>query len=114
MKLLISSNQIKNIRRQQPCNRDQRCKNFTFFFSKINLTKEQLYSQILELRKTFFSRFENIGFEYYLTKTKKSMLEWKLLEMLDKYPEIVHSFDYKRYNHPLFQDVFYIHPDDFY
>ena len=67
-----------------------------FFFSKIKIIKEQLYSRISELRITFVSRFENIRFDHYLTEPK-SMLEWKLLAMLDKNPEIVHSFDYKRY-----------------
>ena len=92
VKLLIPSNQIKNIRRQHPCNRDQRCINIAFFFSKIKINKEQLYSQTLELRITFVSRPENIKFQYYPTKPK-SMLEWKLLAMLDKKPHIVHSFD---------------------
>ena len=42
------------------------------------------------------------------------MLEWKLLAMLDKNPEIVHSFDYQRYNHPLFRNFFDFYRDDFY
>ena len=117
MELLKTSNQIKNFRRQHPCNRDQRCLNNAIFFSRIKKIKEQLYSQILELGKTFVSRFENIIFEKNLTKPK-SMLEWKLLAMLDKNPEIVHSFDYKqynhRYNHPLFREFFDIYLNDFY
>ena len=40
------------------------------------------------------------------------MLEWKLLAMFDKNPETGHSFDYKRHNHPLFQDFFDICLDD--
>ena len=75
-----------------------------FFFSKIKIIKEQLYSQILELRITFVSRFKDMEFEYYLTKPK-SMLEWKLCAMLDKSSEIVFSFDYKRYNNPLFREI---------
>ena len=42
------------------------------------------------------------------------MLEWKLLARFDKNPEIVHSFDYKRHNRPLFRDFFDIYPDDFF
>ena len=41
------------------------------------------------------------------------MLEWKLLAMLDKNPENVHPFDYKRYNHPLLRELFDIYLDDF-
>ena len=83
-------------------------------FSKIKIIKKQIFSQILGLGITFVSRFENIRFENYLTKPK-SMLEWKLLPMLEKKPEIVHSFDYKRYKHPLFRDFFFdIYLDDFY
>ena len=32
------------------------------------------------------------------------MVDWKLRPLLDKNPEIVHSFDYKWYNHALFRD----------
>ena len=74
LKLLIPSNKIKNIRRQHPCHRSQQCINNPSFFSNIKITEEQLYSKILGLRKTFVSRFENMRFEYYLTKAK-SMLE---------------------------------------
>ena len=105
MKLLIPSNQIKKIRKQHPCNRDKRCVNNAFFFSKIKMIKEQLYSQILELGITFVSRFENIRFECYLTQPK-SRLEWKPIAMSDKNQEIVHSFDNKRHYQPLFQEVF--------
>ena len=42
------------------------------------------------------------------------MLDWKLRGMLDKNPQIVHSFDYKRHYHPSFQEIFYIYLDDFY
>ena len=112
MKLLIPSNQNKNIRGQHPCNRDNRCFNDAFFFSKIKIFKKQLYFEVLELRKTFVSRFENKRFEYCLTKPK-SMLEWKILAMLDKNPKIVHSFEYKQYNHPLFREFTDIYLDDF-
>ena len=105
MKLLILPNQYKNIRRQHPCHRNQQCINNASFFSQINIFKEQLFSQTLELRLSFVSRFENITFDHYITKTK-SMLEWKLLAMLDKNTKIVHSFDYKHYNHPLFREFF--------
>ena len=109
----MPSNQIKNIRRQNPCYRDKQCINNPSFFSKIKIIKEQFSSKILEVLITFASRFENIRFENYLTK-QKSMLEWKLLAMVDKSPEIVHSIDYKRYNHPLFREFFDIYLDDFY
>ena len=33
------------------------------------------------------------------------MLEWRLCAMLDKNPQIVYSFYYKRYNHPLFREI---------
>ena len=42
------------------------------------------------------------------------MLEWKLLAMLDKNPEIVHSFDYKRSNHLLFRENLDFFLDNFY
>ena len=42
VKLLISSKQIKNNRRQHPCHRDQRCINNPSFFSKTKIIKEQL------------------------------------------------------------------------
>ena len=113
MKLLIPPNQNENIRRQHPCNRDKRCINDAFFFYKNKINKKQLYSQILELGIKFVSRFENIRFEYHLTK-QKPMLEWKLLAMLDENPEIVHSFDYEQYNHPLFRELFDIYLADFY
>ena len=113
VKLLVPSKEIKQIRRQHPCNRDQRCINNPSFFSKIKIIKEQLSSKILELRTTYVNRFENIRFEYYLTKPK-STVEWKLLARFDKYPEIVHSFDYKRHNHPLFREIFDIYLYDFF
>ena len=68
---------------------------------------------MLELRITFVSRFENITFDHYITKPK-SMLEWKLVAMLDKNPQMVRSFDYTRCNHPLFQESFDIYLDRFY
>ena len=80
---------------------------------KSKYLKNNFSSRILELRITLVSRFENIRFEYYLTKPK-SRLEWKLLAMLDKNPQIVHSFDYKRQYHPLFQYFFDIYLDDFF
>ena len=82
VKLLIPSNQIKNIRRQYPCHRNRGCI-YNTFISKIRIFKEQLYSQILELRITFVTRFVNITFDHYITKPK-SMLEWKLVAMFDK------------------------------
>ena len=112
LKLLTSSNQIEYIRIQRSSSH-KICLPNAFFFSRNKIIQEQLYSQILELRITFVSRFENIRFDHYLTKPK-SMLEWKLLAMFDKNPEIVHSFDYKRYNHPLFREFFDIYLDDSY
>ena len=57
-----------------------------------------------------------MGFDHYLTKPN-TMLEWKLLALSGKNPEILHSFDFKRYNHrynhPLFREFFDIYPDDF-
>ena len=94
----MPSNQVKYIRIQ----RSSRCYKLglpdVFLFSKIKINKEQFYSKILELGITIVSRFGNITFDHYLTKPK-SMLEWKLLVMSDKNPEIVRAFDYKRYNH---------------
>ena len=101
VKLLMPSKQIENFGRQHPRHSDQGCINNPSFYSKIQIIKEQLYSKILKLRITYVNRFENIRFEYHLTKSK-SMLEWKILARFDKYPEIIHSFDYKRLNHPLF------------
>ena len=74
VKLSIPSNQNKNFNRQYPCHRDQECVNNAFFFSKIKIFKEQLCYQIIELRITFVSRFENITFDHYITKAK-SMLK---------------------------------------
>ena len=108
----MPSNQIKNIRRQHPCHRDTQCINNTIFFSKIKIIKEQPYSRILELRITFVSRFENITSDHYLTKPK-SMLEWRLLVMFYKNPDIVHSFQYEHHSHPLFQECFDLYLDDF-
>ena len=108
----MSSNQIKIIRRQHPCYRGQWGIDNAFFFSKNKIFKEQLYSQMLELRITFVSHFENIRFDHYLTKPL-SILEWKLLAMLDKNPEIVQSFYYKRYNHPLIREFSEIYIDEF-
>ena len=41
------------------------------------------------------------------------MLEWKLVAMLDKNPQIVHSFDdtHTRCNHTLFHEFFDIYLD---
>ena len=103
VKLLMSSNQIKNIRRQFPLPRNQLCINDPFF-SKVKIIKEHFYSQILELRLTIVSRFKDMDFEYYLTKPK-SVLEWRLCAVLDENPKIVCAFDYKRYNHPLHRDI---------
>ena len=87
MKFLLPSNQIKYIGTRQECPRNA-CVLDSSLFSNIRIIKEQLHSQILELRITFVSRFENMSFEHYLTKPK-SMLEWKLLAMFDKNPKIV-------------------------
>ena len=85
-----------------------------FSFSKIKIFKEQIYSQILELRKTFASRFENITFDHYLTKPK-SMFKWKLLAMFDKNPKNSNSVDYThtRCNQPLLQEFYDIYLDRF-
>ena len=115
MKLLIPSIQIRNIRRRQECPRNGWViESSSSFFSKIKLIKEQLYFQILELRISFVSCFENMTFDHYLTKPK-TMLEWKLLAMFDKSPQIVLSFDYTqtRCNHPLFQEFYGIYVDGF-
>ena len=59
---------------------------------------------MLELRIIFVNRFENMTFDHYLTKPK-SMLEWKLISMLDKNREFVCLFDYdKPSKHPLFEE----------
>ena len=115
VKLLMTSNQIKNNRRHFTCYRGQGCLYNPSFLSKIKIFKEQLYSQKLELRITFVSRFETITFDHYITKPN-SMLEWKLLAMFDKNPKIVHSFDYThtRCNHPSFRDIFDVYLDRFY
>ena len=73
--------------------------------------KNNLFSN-LRFQNTFVSRFENVRIEYYLTKPK-TMLECKLLAMSVKDSEIVHSFDYKRYNHPLFREFFDFYLDAF-
>ena len=102
MKLLLPSKQFKKIRRQYPCHRSQVCiENAFTFFSHIKIFKQQLISQILELRTTFVRRFENMTFDNYLTKPK-SMLEWKLFSMLDINCGIVCLFDYdnRRCKHP--------------
>ena len=92
MKLLLPSNQNKYFRGQQKCPRIG-CvlDSSSSFFSNTKVIKEQLYSHILELTITFVSRFENMTFDHYLTKPK-SMLEWKLISMLDKNREIVCLF----------------------
>ena len=42
------------------------------------------------------------------------MLEWKLLAMLDENPQMVHSFEYKRHSHLLFQEFFDMYLNDFF
>ena len=81
LKLLLRSNQIKyiTIQRSSYCYKSGLPN--AFFLSKIKIIKEQLYSQTLELRITFVSRFEIIRLEFYLTKPKST--QWKLLAMLD-------------------------------
>ena len=113
----MTSNQIKYNRIQRSSRCYELCLPNAFFFSKIKINKEQLYSRTLLLRITFVSCFKNITFDQNLTKPK-SILEWKLLAMSAKNPEIVRAFDYKRYNHRyihlLFQEFFDIYLDDFY
>ena len=105
LRLILPSNQIKYIRRRQRCLGNELCVMNSSFFPEMKIMKEQLYFHISELGITVVSLFKIIGFEHYLTKPK-SMLEWKLVAMFDRNPKIVHSFDYTRYNHPLFQDFF--------
>ena len=77
----------------------QRVYDAYFFLFKLR----QDYTQILELRLTFFSHFKNMTFNHYLTKSK-SMLQWKMISMLDKNREIVCSLDYEKHSkHPLFE-----------
>ena len=71
VKFSTTSNQIRNIKRHFICHRSQQCISDAYCFL---LKIKQHYSQILELRITFVSRFENIRFDHYLTKPK-SMLE---------------------------------------
>ena len=115
VKLLLPSNQLKIIRRQYPCHRNQGCIKNVFVFCKIKIIKEQLYCQLLELIITFVSRYENIIFDHYVTKPK-SMLEWKILAMFDKFSEFVNSFDYEHdsnKSHPLLQEFFDIYLETF-
>ena len=79
----------------------------------MKIIKEQLHSQILESPITFGSLSKNITFIHYLNKPK-TMLEWKLLAMLDKNSEIVHSCEYNPYNQLLFRELFDIYIDEFY
>ena len=113
----MPSNKIRNFRFQCSIRFYKLCVTQAFFVSKTKIIKEQLFSQILELGITLVSRFENITFDHYLTKPE-SMLEWKLLAMSAKNPEIVRAFDYKRYNHryshPLSRKFFDIYLDEFY
>ena len=103
VKLILPSNQIKYIRRRQKCSFNDLAVKNSSFFSKNKINNEQLYSQILELRITFFSRFDNITLDHYITKSK-SMLEWKLVAMFDKNPKTARAFDYRKYNRLFFQD----------
>ena len=116
VKLILQSDQIKYIRRQQEFPRNGWViESSTSFFSQIKIIKEQLYSRILELRITFVSRFENITIDHYLIKPK-SKPEWKLLAMFDKNPQIVHSIDFThtRCNQLLFQEFYDIYVDGFF
>ena len=83
VKLLLPSNQIKYIGRRHVCSFNDLVLVNSSFFSKNKIINEQLYFQILELRITFFSRFDNITLDHYLTKPK-SMLEWKLVAVFEK------------------------------
>ena len=114
MKFLLLSNQIKNVRRQSSCHPNQGCI-YNTFISNIKISKKQLCSQISELRITFVSRFENITFDNYLTEPKP-MLEWRLIALANKNPEIINSFDYEHEHHsqPLFQEFFEIFLDRIY
>ena len=88
LKFLMPSNQTKNIRIQRSSRVYKLCLTQAFFSSKTKIIKEQFYSQKIELRITFISLSKTLTFEYYLMQPKL-MLEWKLLAMLDKNPEIV-------------------------
>ena len=105
VKMLIPLNQIKYIRRRQQCSFNDLVVVNSSFFCKNKIINEQLSSQTLELGITFFSRFDNITIDHYITKPK-SMLEWKLVAMFDKNPEIACAFDYRKYNQPLFRDFY--------
>ena len=109
----MPSNQIKYIRLQRSSYRYRLNLNNAFSFSMTKITKEQLYSQILELRITFVSLSKNMRFEYYLTQAKP-MLEWKPFAMLDKNPEIVCLFDYLHCSHPLIREYFEIYRNEFF
>ena len=80
VKFLTTSNQIKYNRKDFSCHSNGQC----IYARHFSLAKlRQHYTQILELRKTFFKRFENMTFDHYLTKAK-SMLEWKSIWMMKK------------------------------
>ena len=113
LKLLMPSTKNKYISKQRSSYRYETCLPTTIFFSKIKIIKEQLYSQILEAPITLGSLSKNITFNHYLNKPK-TMLEWKLLAMLDKNSEIVHSCDYNPYKQLLFRELFDIYIDEFY
>ena len=68
MKLLMASNQIKNIKRQFTCYPSQGRLNNSSFLSKIKISEERLYSPMLEMRMIFVCRSENMTFDHYLTK----------------------------------------------
>ena len=114
MKLLIPLIQVKKIRRQFTCYRGEGCLYNSSFLSKNKIYKEQLYSQILELRKTSVSRFKNITFDRSITKPI-SRLEWKVVVMFDKNPKIVLSLDSTHTHciHPLFQEIYDFYLDGF-
>ena len=99
----MPSKQIKYFRIQRSSGVYKLCIIQAFFFSKTKIIKEQLYSQILELRITFISLSKNMIYEYYLTQPKP-MLEWKLLAMLDKNRENVCLNIYGSSSHPLLRE----------
>ena len=109
----MPSNQINYIRIQRLSYRYRLCLPSAFFFSKMKTIKEQLYSQILELRITFVSLSKNVTYDHYLTKSEP-VLQWKLLPMLDKNPEVLLPFDFIRYNHSLLREFFNIYLVDFF
>ena len=78
------------------------------FFSNIKIIKEQLFSQTLEIGITFVSTPKNMTYGYYLNQPK-SMLEWKLIEKLNKKPRLIHKFNCENSPHPLIREQYEIY-----